>query len=153
MNEELSVRGSICQAKATDGVHKWTWILGKPKSKASIRRVGLPIMVLDGLRNWRQISNPPSDEAFIFTRNGTFIDPEYFSKWIALPLVKQAVCTRFHDLRHFFASMLIDQGESPKYIQDQVGHADIKTTFDTYGHLMPQAKKEATGEARKVALW
>jgi hypothetical protein len=24
-------------------------------------------------------------EDFIFNRNGTFIDPEYFSKWIALP--------------------------------------------------------------------
>ena len=40
--------------------------------------------------------------------------------------------------------MLIDQGGSPKYIQDQVGHADIKTTFNAYGHLMPQAKMEAT---------
>ena len=29
-------------------------------------------------------------------------------------------------------------------IQAQVGHADIKTTFDTYGALMQQAKKEAT---------
>jgi site-specific recombinase XerC len=51
---------------------------------------------------------------------------------------------RFHDLRHFFASMLIENGESAKYIQDQVGHASITTTFDTYGHLMPQAKRTAT---------
>ncbi len=51
---------------------------------------------------------------------------------------------RFHDLRHFFASVLIDNGESPKYIQDQVGHASITTTFDTYGHLMPKARQEAS---------
>ena len=92
------------------------------------------------------MANSASDEAFIFTRNGTFIDPEYFSKWIALPLVKGAGIGRFHDLRHFFASMLIQQGESAKYIQDQVGHASITTTFNTYGHLMPQAKQEATAE-------
>jgi len=51
---------------------------------------------------------------------------------------------RFHDLRHFFASMLIEGGENPKYIQDQVEHASITTTYDTYGHLMPQAKQQAT---------
>jgi integrase len=46
--------------------------------------------------------------------------------------------------RHFFASMLIENGESSKYLQDQVGHASITTTFDTYGHLMPQAKRAAS---------
>ena len=44
---------------------------------------------------------------------------------------------RFHDLRHFYASMLIAQGESPEYIQDQLGHVSITTIFDIYGHLMP----------------
>ena len=40
--------------------------------------------------------------------------------------------------------MLIAQGESPKYISDQLGHSSIQMTFDTYGHLFPQAKAEAT---------
>jgi integrase len=51
---------------------------------------------------------------------------------------------RFHDLRHFFASMLIAQGESAKYVCDQLGHASVQITFDTYGHLFPQAKAEAS---------
>ena len=45
--------------------------------------------------------------------------------------------------------MLIQQGESPEYIQDLVGHASITTTFDTYGHLMPQAKQEATAKLER----
>jgi integrase len=80
------------------------------------------------------------------------MDPEYFSKWIALPLIKKATGGRvkhFHDLRHFFASVLIENGESPKYIQDQVGHASINTTFDIYGHLMPQAKAKATRKLQR----
>jgi len=56
---------------------------------------------------------------------------------------------RFHDLRHFYASMLIAQGENPKYIQDQLGYASITTTFDTYGHLMPQARREASAKLAK----
>jgi integrase len=91
------------------------------------------------------LTEPPVSDSFIFTRGGTFIDPEYFTKWIAIPLVREATngrVRRFHDLRHFFASMLIENGESSKYVQDQVGHASITTTFDTYGHLMPQATRK-----------
>jgi integrase len=51
---------------------------------------------------------------------------------------------RFHDIRHFFVSVLIENGESAKYVQDQTGHASITTTFDTYDHLMPQARQQAT---------
>ena len=49
---------------------------------------------------------------------------------------------RFHDLRHTYSSLLIAQGESPKYIQNQLGHASIQTTLDRYGHLMPDTHKE-----------
>src|SRR5205814_10172565 len=131
--------------RATDGVHKYQHVVGTTKGGKS-RRVGLAPMLLDGLRNLRAVALDSSEEAFIFTRNGTFIDPEYFSKWIALPLIKKASegqMKRFHDLRHFYASMLIAQGESAKYIQDQRGHASSTTTFDIYGHLMTQARREA----------
>ena len=49
---------------------------------------------------------------------------------------------RFHDLRHTYASLLIAHGESPKYIQNQLGHASITTTLDRYGHLMPEVHRE-----------
>jgi integrase len=42
---------------------------------------------------------------------------------------------RFHDLRHTFASLLIQQGANPKYIQEQLGHGSIQVTMDIYGHL------------------
>ena len=50
---------------------------------------------------------------------------------------------RFHDLRHTTASLLIHQGESPKYIQRQMRHASVEITFDRYGHLFPDANQEA----------
>jgi len=42
---------------------------------------------------------------------------------------------RIHDLRHTFASQLIEQGAHVKYIQEQLGHASMVMTMDTYGHL------------------
>lgn len=44
---------------------------------------------------------------------------------------------RFHDLRHYFASLLIASGADVKVVQARLRHASAKTTLDTYGHLWP----------------
>jgi len=48
-----------------------------------------------------------------------------------------------HDLRHTYASLLLQAGESMAYIRDQLGHYSIKVTVDIYGHLVPGGNKEA----------
>jgi integrase len=50
---------------------------------------------------------------------------------------------RFHDLRHTYASLLIQQGESLAYVQQQLGHSSIQVTVDIYGHLIPGANRAA----------
>jgi len=50
---------------------------------------------------------------------------------------------RFHDLRHTFASLLIQDGQPLAYVKDQLGHSSIKLTVDVYGHLEPGANREA----------
>lgn len=45
--------------------------------------------------------------------------------------------TRFHDLRHFYASVLISANLHPKAIQARLEHASISETMDTYGHPVP----------------
>lgn len=44
-----------------------------------------------------------------------------------------------HDLRHFFASTLLDQGESIKAVAEWLGHADASFALQTYTHLMPSS--------------
>ena len=56
-----------------------------------------------------------------------------------------------HDLRHTHAALLIAQGEHPKVIQERLGHASIRTTLDTYGHLF-SGLDEAAAE-RLDATW
>lgn len=41
-----------------------------------------------------------------------------------------------YDLRHFYASMLIEQRVNLKRIQMLMGHEDIKTTLNVYGHII-----------------
>ena len=50
---------------------------------------------------------------------------------------------RVHDLRHTFASLLLEANESLAYIRDQLGHHSIKVTDDIYGHLTPGGNKDA----------
>lgn len=50
---------------------------------------------------------------------------------------------RFHDLRHTFASLALQQGESPVYVKEQMGHSSIAITVDLYGHLIPGGNRQA----------
>jgi len=49
---------------------------------------------------------------------------------------------RIHDIRHTYASQLIQDNRSLAYIKDQLGHHSIQVTVDIYGHLVPGANKE-----------
>jgi len=57
---------------------------------------------------------------------------------------------RIHDLRHTFASLLLQQGESIVYAKEQLGHASIQITVDTYGHPIPGANREAVDKLDDV---
>ncbi len=43
---------------------------------------------------------------------------------------------RPYDLRHFFASIHIEKGTNLKKLQTLIGHANIETTLNVYGHLL-----------------
>jgi integrase len=50
---------------------------------------------------------------------------------------------RFHDLRHTFASLMLQGGVPPKVISEALGHASIAFTMDTYSHILPGMQSEA----------
>jgi len=50
-----------------------------------------------------------------------------------------------HECRHTYASFMIAAGVNAKALSTYMGHANISTTFDRYGHLMPGNEAEAAG--------
>ena len=44
---------------------------------------------------------------------------------------------RFHDLRHAYATLLLEDGEELGVISRTLGHSQIATTADVYAHLTP----------------
>ncbi len=84
--------------------------------------------------------------------NGLFVDPNnmrepVFYRCLDLAELRRV---RFHDPRHTFASLLIQQGESLAYVKDQLGHHSIQITIDRYGHLVPDGNRQAVDQLDAV---
>lgn len=128
---------------------------GPPKTQASYRTVPLPDVIAfelsEHLRNF-----PPAADGLIFTRaDGRPIPRAAIGgAWrTAAKNAKLPEGVTFHDLRHFYASLLIRHGESVKVVQTRLGHASAAVTLDVYGHLWPDSEdrtraavEEAFGE-------
>ena len=50
---------------------------------------------------------------------------------------------RFHDLRHTFATLAIQQGVDVKTVSSILGHYSAGFTLDTYTHVTGEMQKEA----------
>jgi len=85
--------------------------------------------------------NDISEEVVFPSPDGTILDPDNLYHRYFLPVLTKAGIrkVRFHDLRHTFGSLLIQNGASIVYVKEQMGHSSIQVTVDIYGHLIPGA--------------
>lgn len=118
--------------------------LAPPKTSASHRVVPLPQVVVDALAAHLAAFPEQGDLGLVFVNDGGEpLRRSWFSAHVWRPAVKAAELptgTRFHDLRHFYASLLIRHGESVKVVQARLGHATAAETLDTYSHLWPDSE-------------
>jgi integrase len=76
---------------------------------------------------------------------GTPLDPNNLRRRVFYKAVESASLKKFriHDLRHTFATLLLENGESLSYLKDQLGHHSIQITVDTYGHVVSGNNRQA----------
>ena len=60
-----------------------------------------------------------------------------------LPKAGLPKTTRFHDLRHTCATLLIKRGIHARAVMDVLGHAQISTTMNTYAHVLEEVQRDA----------
>jgi integrase len=58
--------------------------------------------------------------------------------------------TRFHDLRHTAASLLLAEGVHLRMIMELLGHSSISLTANTYAHVMPAAMREVADRMESI---
>ncbi|MBQ3427438.1 MAG: site-specific integrase [Clostridia bacterium] len=109
-----------------------------PKTPKSVRDISMPDFLYDEVKDYisRLYGVQPNDRLFYFTKG--FIGRE-ISRCAPLAGVKKI---RTHDLRHSHASLLIDMGYSIFLISERLGHENVTTTMNIYGHLYPNKQDE-----------
>lgn len=157
----LHVKKNLCKVcNSDDNGNKTKLVLLDPKTKKSIRTIPLCNEAVKVLKNHKKEQNEQKmkyrdiymDNGMVFAKpDGTFRDPrEVLSSFHRI--VKEAGVRkcRFHDLRHTFASILLNEGESMKVIQELLGHSTITTTMDIYSHITEDTKAKSLDTFEKV---
>ncbi|MFE4517862.1 tyrosine-type recombinase/integrase [Kitasatospora sp. NPDC056783] len=143
-----------------------------PPKGGTLRSVPLPRPVADALRAhmerfpaveitlpWMKVGGPPVTKRLIFTSLSDSIvwrgmlNEDHWKPALAAAGViptpgkgESYASARehgMHALRHFFASVLLDAGESIKAVSEYLGHADPGLTLRVYAHLMPDSRHRA----------
>ena len=117
---------------------------GPPKSKAGFRTVPMPDVVSSVLAEHLARHGPgPAGLVFTNTHGNPLTRSLGGEMWHrAAPKAGIPEWATFHDLRHFYASLLIAKGCSVKAVQKRLGHQSAMETLDTYGHLWPDSDDE-----------
>lgn len=126
--------------------------IATPKTESSIRKINLPNEVIKVLREWR-LRCPHSELNLVFpNESGNFLNRQNLRKRQLIPLLRKTGVTdiTFHGLRHTFATMLLTNDVNPKYIQNQLGHASIKITMDTYSHVLPEIHQKGIEAVNRI---
>jgi integrase len=115
------------------------------KTAASKRRIDIGPSMMAKLKEWK-LACPPNTLGLVFPNSaGNPINHNNLVNRHYHPALRDAGLPkiRFHDLRHTYASLLIEQRENIKYIQTQLGHSSPSVTLNIYAHLMQSINREA----------
>jgi integrase len=113
-------------------------VVGPPKTRASRRKVSLPLGVMEELAVHLRAPGRPTDQVFK-VQGGGQLRISNCRRNIRRPAVADANLAglRIHDLRHTAVALWIAAGANPKEVSVRAGHTSVSFTLDRYGHLFP----------------
>lgn len=160
---KIYIKNSLCRVEDEQpdekGHRHARYELLEPKTKKSIRTIPMLDEVYDALmeQKKRQMSDMENyreiyvNQGFVFAdKTGNYLPQRGFMKKYHDFLKKYGITDiRFHDLRHTFATLLIESDVSMKVVQELLGHSTISTSMDIYTHVSDKKKEQALGKLRK----
>ena len=131
-----------------------------PKTHRSTRSVPLSQLAVSALSAQRVrqaedrllVGPAWEDHGLVFaTHIGTPLEPRNVNRRFSTARSAAGLqWVRLHDLRHAFATFLLDQGEELRTVMDLLGHSTIRLTADTYGHVLPSRARSAVDAIDRV---
>lgn len=156
-NRQIHVNGSLCRVvdeiPDENGVRHTTYQILEPKTKKSIRPIPMLEVVYEALmlqkkrQDAEKVNNKwvydDQDLVFANPQGGYIAQRKFMNRYHDFLKRYGITDIRFHDLRHTFASLLIEADVSMKVIQELLGHSTITTSMDIYAHVSDRKKEEA----------
>ena len=140
LRKRLSVHRTVGNVDGTAEV-------GRPKTEKSVRTVALPPTLVTELEaHFDHLRGPSADAWLLASPMGGPINSKNWNRRVWKPAVEAARLSprlRFHDLRHSHVALLIAVGEHPRAIADRLGHVNVNTVLNVYGHLLEGADEAA----------
>ncbi|OLO35912.1 hypothetical protein BTR23_16340 [Alkalihalophilus pseudofirmus] len=133
-------------------------LLKETKTKNSVRTITLAPSVTSLLKKYKNIKNKEKlslgekwegGELFlVFSQwNGKPMHPSSVTTWWSRFLERNELPKiTFHELRHTSATLMINRGNHMKLISARLGHSNIGTTMDLYGHALESADEKIANE-------
>jgi integrase len=140
----------------------WKW--DEPKSTKGVRTIFFPARLVVELRKHRirqnelrlKAGSSYEDNGLVFaTTVGTPIHRRFIVKYHFKPTLQRArldSAIRFYDLRHSFVTLSLLSGVPVKVVSEQAGHASVAFTLDTYAHVLPKEREEASDKLERLLL-
>ncbi len=124
------------------------------KTFNSVRPITVGKEVFEALDEWREYfvhntvyKDSPDNKYVFLTKQGTLRDYNCFKRQFKNFLTRKGFDgdhINFHQFRHTYATLLIDNGENPRVVQELLGHKDVQTTLNIYTSVSIQSLKRAT---------
>ena len=153
--EDLDLEARTLRVRRTLTYAGGKYSLAEPKTKKSRRTVRLTtgaVAALQGhlkrqMGEMDRLSSPYRPGGLVFANEtGGTINPSNLRNRSFARLLKRAglpTNTRFHDLRHTCATLLLSRNVNPKIVSEMLGHANIAITLDTYSPVLPDMQEKA----------
>jgi integrase len=110
------------------------------KTKNSDRVIPLSQMAINALTELRKTSK----NYILSTRDGNPVRPRNLQNTFDYMLQNAGLEHKgLHSSRHTFASLLFKRSADVKTVGELLGHADARTTYNTYIHVMQSQKQSA----------
>ncbi|HUG95415.1 MAG TPA: tyrosine-type recombinase/integrase [Pleomorphomonadaceae bacterium] len=139
---ELTVRYSL---------GRFTRELEPTKTDRSRRTLRLPRSAVAALAAHRARPVMPLTELVFCTRQGKPLASTNVTRRLQQHLTRLGLPhQRFHDLRHAFATLMLEDGEDLAVVSRSLGHTTIATTADVYAHITPAMLDRAADRMESI---
>jgi integrase len=119
------------------------FVKASPALLAALREQIEKVTLEGQVKNWdveqKQLVFPSPEGRFLH-------DSRFYAIWKPLLAVAGVRYRNYHAVRHSYAVWMLENGTDPRWVQNQLGHASIAQTVDTYGDVIPDRHQDAVNK-------